>query len=595
MSSERRVRIGCASAFWGDTRTAAPQLVRKGDIDYLVFDYLAEVTMSILAGAKMKDPSKGFATDFVTILSPLLEEIKGKGIRVLSNAGGLNPLGLKEALEKEAGGRVDLKIAVVVGDDLMEALDDVRALNPVDAEKGIPLPDRVVSLNAYIGAPALVRALETGADIVITGRCVDSALVLAPLVHEFGWKWDDFDRLAAGSIAGHILECGAQATGGNFTDWHLVPGYEDMGFPIAECAPDGSFTVTKPPGTGGLVSPGTVAEQLLYEVDDPAAYILPDVVCDLTEVSIEQLGENRVRVSGVRGAPPPPAYKVSATYADGFRGEVAVVLAGLEAEEKARRVGRAVLEKVERILQEGGLPPFTATRVDLLGTESIYGPRRKSSPTREVVLRIAVKHGRREAVEIFSREIAQAATGMAPGMTKILGGLPRPSHSICHFSFLLPKEMVSLRVLVEGEEIPVSLPSVSGEVRRRERASVRPDGEEAAEQGETVTVPLVRLAWARSGDKGDRANVAVISRRPEYYPFIKRALSEEAVFSYFSHLVGGPVRRYEVPGIYALNFVMENALGGGGMASLRVDPQGKSYGQLILDFPVSVPRSVLEE
>lgn len=318
MTSEKKVRLGCASAFWGDTGSAAQQLVDGGQLDYLVFDYLAEMTLSIMAGAQLKNPSAGFAPDFISTLRPLLGQIKSQGIKICSNAGGINARGCAEALAKVvADSGLDLVVAVVEGDNLTNTslINREQKTDIVDMFSGEPLPEHLTSTNAYLGAPSITAALAAGADIVITGRIVDSAVVLGPLVHEFGWSWQDYDKLAQGSLAGHVIECGTQATGGNFTDWHLVKnGYANMGFPIVECREDGSFTVSKCSNTGGLVSCDTVAEQILYEIGNPEDYLLPDVTCDFSRISLEQTGTDQVRVSGAKGRPSSTQYKVSATY-----------------------------------------------------------------------------------------------------------------------------------------------------------------------------------------------------------------------------------------------------------------------------------------
>jgi len=596
------VRIGCSSGFWGDSQIAAAQLVHRGTIDYLVLDYLAEVTMGLLARAGSVSADGGYATDFVTgVMSPLLTDLRKRGIRVVTNAGGVNVRACRDALLRAADrAGVRLRVAVVEGDDLLDRIDELRPRLQRATGPALPAAEELLSLNAYLGATPIAAALGAGADVVITGRCVDSALALGPLLHEFAWAQDDFPRLAAGCLAGHVIECGAQATGGLFTDWTDVPGWDDIGYPIVECEPDGTFVVTKPSGTGGLVTPATVAEQIVYEIGDPTAYRLPDVTCDFSQIQLEQAGEDRVRISGVSGRPPSDRYKVIATAYDGYRTTALAMLYGADAVAKAERVAEAMLTRVRRMVEQAGLGDFRATRVEVLGSESVYGPQGRRRDAREVVLRLSVHHDRRRAVSMFAKEVASAGTSFAPGLSGMIGGRARPAPMLQLSSCFLEKSAVPITVGVGPDNLGVPVTATvtaqpGSETRPGSEARLDADQEPAADG---VAVPLSALAHGRSGDKGNDANIGIIARQRSFLPLLRVELTPRRVATHLAHLLAdgeqGRVDRHEWPGLGALNFVLHDALGGGGLSSLRYDAQGKGLAQLLLDMPVSVPRAWLE-
>ena len=582
------VRIGGASGFWGDSSVAAPQLVGSGRVDYLVFDYLAELTMAILASARSRNLELGYATDFVDVaMKSVLADVAARGIKVVSNAGGINPQGCADALTRVAHDMgIALKIAVVEGDDVSDKIPALRESGQRDMFTGAPLPERILSANAYLGALPIAQALAAGADVVITGRCVDSAVTLGPLIHEFGWPPTDHDLLAAGSLAGHVIECGAQATGGLFTDWEQIPDWANIGYPVIECHADGTFVVTKPEGTGGRVLAAAVAEQVLYEIGDPGAYVLPDVVCDFRNVRVEQVGADRVAVAGARGLPPTASYKVSATYMDGFRCSGTLVIIGIDAAAKARRTGAAIIKRTRTLLAKAGLPDFRATHVEVIGAESIYGPHSRAGNAREVMLRVIVDHLGKQALDIFAREIAPAGTSWSPGTTGPALGRPSASPLIKQFAFTLPKRAVAIRLRLDGEARAVAVAVDGGYCP--ESANPAPEALAFIPDADALYMPLVRLACARSGDKGNISNIGVIAREPEFLSIILRQLTPASVKAYFGHLVAGDVVRYLVPGLHACNFVMHDALDGGGTASMRLDPLGKGMAQMLLDMPIAV-------
>ncbi len=637
------VIIGGASGAWGDSPRAIPQLLGC-PVNYLMMDFLAEVTLSLLARARLKAPEAGFPPDFVEYLRPYLAQIAARRVKVVSNAGGVNPEGCKAALMAACtAAGVSLRIATVIGDDVLPVIEPLRAAKIREAVSNAELPERVLTANAYLGALPIKAALDRGADIVITGRCADSALALGILMHEFGWSQDDHDLLAAGTLVGHLLECGAQGVGGLHTDWEIVPNWENIGYPIAECRSDGSFVLTKPPGTGGLVTPGTAAEQVLYEVGDPAAYMLPDVIADFTQVRLTQDGPDRVRVSGARGRPPTTQYKVSATYQDGYRAVATVSIVGVQAAAKARRTAEALLARARLVFQERGLPDFSATHIETLGAEASYGSSSRATASREVLLRLVVVHADPKCLDIFARELGSVGISFAPGTTGIYGGRPKPTPQIRLFTFFIDKTQLAAPIVrIDADSISVPIPAGvpptvmnrppgaadgAGAVGDRPITPIQAGGARAAADStpsgaaaarppggtespahaadppqppadlvggtQWVTVPLIRLALARSGDKGDSANIAIIARDPAYVGIIRREVTVARMAEHFRHLVDGPIVRFEAPGLGAFNFLLQNALGGGGMASLRIDPQGKAYGQMALEMLVTVPRDLL--
>src|SRR5437867_8259789 len=425
IAAVKTVRIGGGGGFWGDSALGPEQLVDSGEIDYLILDYLAEITMSLLARARSRDPALGYATDFPDLIVRLAPQIKRQGIRVVANAGGVNPRACQAAIRsKLAALDIDLRVGVVMGDELLDRAADFRAQGIREMFNGGEFPAAPWSINAYLGAFPIAAALDAGADIVITGRCVDSALVLGPLVHEFEWAVNDYERLAGGSLAGHVIECSTQVTGGITTDWELVADdWDRMGYPIAECVADGTFVVTKPPGTGGRVAPETVAEQVVYEIGDPGAYILPDAVCDFRNVSLRQVGPDRVEVRGAAGRAPTGTYKVSATYQDGFRSTGMMMIGGIDAARKAERVAEALLRRTRRIFS-GTFGDYRRTDIEVLGAEANYGPHSRARGSREVILKLAVHHDERAALEVFSREFLPSASSMAQGITGFAAGRP---------------------------------------------------------------------------------------------------------------------------------------------------------------------------
>ena len=591
---KKLVRIGGASGFWGDSTISMPQLLSVPELDYIVFDYLAETTMSILQRARMKDPQLGYATDFVTgVIKPYLQQCMAQGIKLIANAGGLNPDSCAQAIlvcARELG--LEPTVAVVVGDDVSSLIDGLRDQGVNDMQSRQPLPAKVLSANAYLGAQPIAKALAEGAQIVVTGRCVDSAVTLGALAFEFGWGWQDWDRLAQGSLAGHMIECGAQATGGLFTDWQDVPDWANIGYPVLEVSDDGCFDLVKPDKTGGLICVGAAAEQLVYEIGDPARYELPDVVCDFRQVHIRQIEPQRVRIDGAVGRPPSQHYKVSVTWQDGYQITTNQLIRGIDSVTKAHKTAEALLVRTRRQLEANGFGDYSEHRVELLGCESQYGENIRVQDSRELVLRIGARHPQAKALVFLQKESISAGTSMGPGTRSHFGGRADIQPVIRLFSFLIEKSKLHVQVRLADRTYDIENPMMTVQL---EPATLFAVAERPAYDASDIEVPLVKLAWARSGDKGNDANIGVIARHVDLLPLLRQQLTVEKVKHYFKHLVEGEVERFDLPGINGMNFLMHQALGGGGTSSLRSDPLAKSFAQMLLDMPVRVPYLLVEK
>lgn len=593
MASKDRLVIANCGGFWGDDPTAARRQVEGGPIDYLVMDYLAEVTMAILQKQRLKRPETGFATDFIHQMRDVLSACMEKGIKVISNAGGVNPLACKAALEAlatELGVADKVKVGVVLGDDIFGDLDElIGAGEPLThMETGRPLTDvrdQVLSANVYLGAAAVAEALAMGANVVISGRVTDTAVTLAPMIHEFGWKPDDWDLLARGIVAGHIIECGTQCTGGNFTDWKKVPSFSNMGYPLVEVTSDGTFTVTKHPNTGGMVTVHTVSEQLLYEMGAPE-YLAPDCIARFDSINLEQDGPDRVKVSGIRGAPMPEKLKVSCSFREGFRAFGRLIISGPDVLAKTRMVDEVFWESV------GGKDNFEQTCSQVIGYDACH-PTLASEEPSEIMLQLAVRDGDREKIQrTFGTQVVPKVLSTVPGIT-YLGdqGRPHASGVIGYWPALISRDQVKVSVLVGEETRDVPQTDLS----QAEAIPFAPSPVDAeVPSGEPKRMRLEALCLARSGDKGDTCNVGVLARSPEIYAWLRAHLTPAFLKKRFGDTVKGEIDRFEVPNLLALNFLLHESLGGGGTLSLLLDPQGKTFAQFLLATEIEAPATLLE-
>ena len=583
------LRVANCSGFYGDRLSAAREMVEGGPIDVLTGDYLAELTMSILYAKKRKDPNEGYVGTFLKQVQDVLAPCLEKEIKIVSNAGGLNPRGMAEAVEKIAGELgLDCKIAYIDGDDLIPRLKDLQgegeSFGNIDTRK--PLVEsglRPATANAYLGGWGIKEALDQGADVVIAPRVTDAAVVLGPAAWKFGWNRDDFDALAGAVAAGHLIECGTQVCGGNYAFFQEVPSFHNMGYPIAEIEADGSFTITKHPGTGGLVSVGTVTAQLLYEINSPA-YKNPDVTAHFDTLTIEQAGEDRVRVSGCRGSNPPDSHKVCMNILGGYRNSMELLITGLDIEEKAKIFTDVLFDMV------GGKEAFDDVSIDLIRTDKEDALRNEEN---FASLRISVKSSDAKLVgRIFSAKIIELALASYPGFS----GRTAPGSGgpfIIHWPALVDSRHITETVHVNGQDItvpPTSQLNVEEKHYQKRPAQIGP-----APDGETTISPLGRVFGTRSGDKGGAANVGLWAKTDDAYAWAWHHLTAEKLKEILPDLAPYQVERFELANIRALNFMIYGILGEGVAANDRIDGQAKTLGEYLRSRSVDLPISLLPQ
>ena len=581
--NEKLIIANC-SGFFGDRFSAAQEMVQGGPIHFLTGDYLAELTMAILLRKQFKDPNAGYVTTFLKQMEIVMRECLDKRIKIVANAGGLNPASLAGELEKVADTLgLHPKIAYIEGDNLMQRLQDLQGKGEpfIHMDKGIALKDakaQTISANAYLGCWGIVEALDHGADIVVGGRIADAALVMGPAAWQFKWEKTDWDALAGAAVAGHVIECSAQATGGNYSFIEEVPSFRNVGFPIAELEKDGSSVITKHPNTGGLVSVGTVTAQLLYEVREPR-YLTPDVAARFDTLDISQEDIDRVRIQGVKGEPPTCTTKVCINNLGGYRNSMTIILTGLDIEKKAQIVTGALFDSL------GGKKLFSVVDVQLVRSE------KENPQTNEEAfahLRISVMDPDPKKVALLSSKLVELALANIPGFTATAPptkGVP----AIMHWPALVSNNHIQQHVFVDGQEIVVKA-FAQGE--SFDAIPLQTRSIPSVPHGETISTSFGKLFATRSGDKGGNANLGIWAKTPEAFAFLRDYLSVEHLKKLLKDLADFEIERYELPNLLALNFYIKGLLGDGVAASLRSDPQAKTLGEYlrakVIDVPIAI-------
>ncbi|MBI9089616.1 MAG: DUF1446 domain-containing protein [Desulfobacterium sp.] len=583
--TEKLIIANC-SGFLGDRMTAAKELIEGGRIDVLTGDYLAELTMALLFRMKMKSPEAGYATPFLKQMEGVMGACMEKGIRIVANAGGLNPKGLAAELGKIAKALgISPIIACIEGDDLLPRLGDLQEKGELFShlDKNIPLKEakaQSITANAYLGGWGITTALDQGADIVVGGRIADAALVSGPAAWKFGWKKDDWDRLAGAYAAGHIIECGTQATGGNYSFFDEVPSFKNMGFPIAEIHEDGSFVITKHPGTGGLVSVGTVTAQLMYEIREPG-YLTPDVTARFDTIRLEQAGKDRVAASNTKGEPPTPFSKMCINNLWGFRNTMTVVLTGLDIEKKAALVEEALFDLL------GGKDQFAAVDVQLIRSDKLDP---KNNDEALAQLRICLMDPDQKKVgKLFSAKLVELALSSIPGFT-LTAPPSKASPAIQHWPTLVSKKFIQEKVFVNNTELIVDSVDPMGETVTVDPVTMEM---EAVAMDELTEIPLGQLFGTRSGDKGGNANLGVWAKDPKAFSFLYDFLTCQRLKQLLPDMEAFEIDRHEFPNLLALNFYIKGVLGEGVAASVRTDPQAKTLGEYLRAKRIKVPAAIL--
>jgi hypothetical protein len=580
-----KVIIANCSGYFGDRLAAAKEMVQGGPIDILTGDYLAELTMALLFGMKMKKPETGYVPTFLKQMEQVMGECLDRGIRVVSNAGGLNPQGMAKELKKIADTLgLHPKIACIEGDDLMGRLADLQEKGEafIHLDKGISLKEAgamPISANAYMGGWGVAESLAQGADIVVGGRLADASVVMGPAAWWFGWQRQDWDKLAGAAVAGHIIECGAQATGGNYSFIEEVPSFLNVGYPIAEIFADGSFVITKHPGTGGLVSIDTVKAQLLYEVRGPK-YLTPDVAARFDTIEISQEGPDRTKITGVKGEPPPATTKVCINNAGNYRNSMTIVLTGLDIEKKAKIFEDALFDSL------GGRGKFAVENVQLIRSDK-EDP--KTNDEAFAYLRVSVMDPDAKKVGKFSAKIVELGLANIPGFTATAPPT-KGGPAIIHWPTLISTKHIQQKVMVEEKVVMVDsvLPDPLAPVPEAKKITIPP-----MPIGKMIRMPLGRVFATRSGDKGGNANLGVWAKTPEAFAFLREFLTTEKLKELLRDISGFEMERYEFANLLAVNFYIKGVLGEGVAASMRSDPQAKTLGEYLRAKVIEMPEAIV--